>query len=256
MKYLLLTALLALPTIVHAQNPEDDWMWGANLAGTFSRINHLNTTVIRPWYQDSLFGAKGKYQYGLSGGMLMFHRWKDSRFAIQPEITYAHLTAFHQNDTISKHGRSHLRYEDSLGLKYDIRMNYEYLNLSLLCKIYPLGNADVGIGGLFITVGPKLGLHLARQNITYRSNMPELGPDLQIQENLRGVLKARTDFVICMGLGYEFYFTGWGLTVDARYGHGIPDVVETLANGYNFIDNKNNSQAFQLTASFVLPLFK
>jgi hypothetical protein len=114
-----------------------------------------------------------------------------------------------------------------------------------LVKVYPAG-------GLFVGIGPQIGLNINNTNLTYESNMPELGPDLQIQQSLREVLKGKSDFSILAAFGYEFEM---GLSLDARYRLGLTDVIETQSNGFNFIENKNWSHGFQFNVGFAIPFY-
>jgi len=92
-------------------------------------------------------------------------------------------------------------------------------------------------------------LNVAQENIKYESNKPYLGPDLQIEENLRSVLKGRTDVAVVLGISGELKGK-IPLSFDGRVNLGLADTIETLANGYNFIQNRNPSISFQLSVGY------
>jgi len=50
-------------------------------------------------------------------------------------------------------------------------------------------------------------------------------------------------------VGYDFNF---GLMVEARYVLGLSDVIETRANGFNFIENVNRGSGFQVTLGWAI----
>ena len=142
---------------------------------------------------------------------------------------------------------SQFKYDDIDELVYQIDFKYQYLGLSTFLKLYPLSD---NAGGLHIAVGPQLNFNLSNERIFYDSNRPDIGPNLQIQQNLRDVLKGETVFSLGFGLGYEFPF---GVNIEARYYLGLADVIETQANGYFFIENDNRSQVIELTVGYAIP---
>ncbi|MCD4698254.1 MAG: hypothetical protein K8S16_18670, partial [Bacteroidales bacterium] len=76
------------------------------------------------------------------------------------------------------------------------------------------------------------------------------GPDIRIQQQMRDVLKGRNNFCVGISTGYDFPF---GLSIDARFYYGVSDVMETEVNNFNFIENNNSSQTFQITLGYAIP---
>ena len=109
-------------------------------------------------------------------------------------------------------------------LDYRIEFKYQYIDISTLVKVYPAG-------GFHFALGPEIGFNVASTNLDYTSNMPELGPDLQITQSLREVLKGKNDIGVLVGVGYDFDF---GLMIEMQYRFGITDVIETPGQWFQF----------------------
>ena len=67
------------------------------------------------------------------------------------------------------------------------------------------------------------------------------------------MLKGRGNVGLIAGIGYEL---PGGLGLDFRYLYGFTDVIETQANGFYFIENKNTNTAFEFTLSYAFPFFR
>ncbi len=231
MKKTLLSLTLTLCCIsLFAQLEDDEFHWGFRAGATYSSIQDVSTTIIPPVFPENSYTTETAPRLGFVGGMYFYYRFRNTRIAIQPEITY------------SQEG-SDFNYTDIEGLEYKIAFNYQYLNFATLLKLYPAG-------GLHVAVGPQLGFNFTNTNLDYTSNMPDLGPDLQITQSLREVLKGETNLSVVLGVGYDFPF---GLTVEGRYNLGTKDVVETLANGFNFIENDNKTTVYQVVIGWLIP---
>ena len=135
------------------------------------------------------------------------------------------------------------------GLEYQIQFRYEYLNITPQFKIYPLAEYGDAISGFHIGIAPQIGVNLASTNIFYTSNTEVIGQDLQIQQNLREVLKGKNNFSLGLSVGVEI----GRLFFEGRWNIGFTDVIETQANGYYFIENKNRSQSYLVTVAYAIP---
>jgi len=227
---------------------EGKWLFGVKAGATLSSIDGIRTTLIREWYPDSTYSAEKKYSWGVTGGLFFYHRFKNSAVAVQPEVTYSmHGGHFHYSDSIL------LTPVDTVGLDYLMKFRYQYINLLALVKVYPFHNMDNFLEGINLNIGLQIGLNITPENIVYQSNKPFLGPDLQIQQNLRGVLKGKTDVTAVLGLSGELKGKV-PLSFEGRANIGFVDAIETLANGYNFIENRNPSVSFQLTIGYAFPI--
>lgn len=230
-KITLLSAMLfySICTLV-AQPMDDEYFYGFKAGANYYTIGDIQTTIIPEVFSTSTYTAETTPRVGFVGGFYFYHRFPRSRTAIQPEILFAQQGG-------------DFNYTDINDLNYTISFKYQYVNLGVLCKVYPFG-------GFHFAAGPQVGFNVANTNIDYQSNMPDLGPDLQIQQHLREVIKGETDININLGFGYDFDF---GLCIEARYSLGIKDVIETLANGYGFIENSNTTKGYQLTVGWIIP---
>jgi len=218
---------------ISAQLEAEKFYYGFTAGISYSKIGDVQTTLIRPVFPTETYSTTTNPLLGFTGGATIYYRFEKSKFAIQPEITYS-----------AQGGNFH--YEDIEELTYDINFNYGHLNITPMVKFYP-------VHGLYASVGPQLGIVIDRSALTYTSNQPELGPDLQIQQSLREVLKGNNSVAVVLGAGYDMPF---GLSVNARWVYGLSDAIETLANGFYFIENKNPPSNFQLTLGYHIPFFK
>jgi len=219
---------ISLPTI--AQMEEARFYYGFTAGVTYSSISDVQTSLIRPIFPEETYSTTLKQSLGFTGGAFVYYKFKKSKFAIQPEINYADNGGIFQ-------------YEDVDGLQYDINFKYSFLNISPMFKFYTMH-------GLYATAGAQLGIIVNRSALTYISNQPELGPDLQIQQSLREVLKGNNNVSIVLGAGYDLPF---GLSANVKWVYGISDAIETLANGFYFIENKNPASSFQVTIGYAIP---
>ena len=222
-----LALLLCMP--LTAQPDEDAWYYGFRAGATYGAIGDIPVTIIPATFSAETYDAVTHPTPGFTGGIMLYHRFDESRFAIQPAIDFST-------------GGGSMAYADVNDLEYTIDLAYQYATLGTDLKVYP-------IGGLHAALGVELAFNVASDRIRYRSNMPELGPDLQIQESLREVLSGGTDVRLLAGIGYDFPF---GLTVDLRYRRGLTDAVETLANGFGFIENPNKSTGLRATVGWLI----
>ncbi len=252
MKYLFPSILLILTFSGQAQNgffsKTGKWGIGIKAGGITAKIGDLKTTIIREWHPDSTYMLEEKYNWGFTGGVAFYYRFPNSAVAIQPEVTFSMQgSQLHYTDSIL------ISDTDTVGLDYTMKFKYQYINILPLFKIYPFLNQDNFLNQLHVLIGPQLSINIAPANITYVSNKPYIGPDLQIQQNLRGVLKGRTDVSVALGLGYQLPGE-YPFSLECRANLGFVDTVQTLANGYNFIENRNPSVSFQLTLGYTVPV--
>ncbi len=222
--------LLFSLNVAFSQVEDGKFFYGFKAGAILSDVSDIASTIIRPVFPVDTYSTSIVRRKGITAGFSVYHRFKDSRLAIQPEISYAI-------------GGADFRYMDVNDLDYTIDFNYQYLNISMMIKMYLTR-------GAFFNLGPTLGLNLTRTSLTYKSNMPELGPDLQIQQSLREVLKGKNNFSLSGGIGYD---AEMGLGIEFRYNLGVVDVLETQANGFFFIENDNLSNSIQVTVTYLIP---
>lgn len=219
-------------TISSAQLDETEFYYGFNAGMTRSSINEVQTTLIRPIFDVNTYSTSTVPLIGFTAGASVFYRFKKSKFAIQPEIVYADLG-----------GQFH--YEDVEELQYNIIFNYNYISIVPKIKFYLAQ-------GVHISLAPQLSLAINRNRLSYISNQPELGPDLQIEESLSQVLKANSIAAFSAGIGYDLPM---GIGFQVEYILGVSDAIETLANGFYFIENKNQTTALRVSLSYHIPFY-
>lgn len=212
---------------------EDKWYYGFTAGVTKSSINEIQSMLIRPIFPEDTYETKVQDILGYTVGAFVFHRFDDSKFAIQPEINF------------SREG-GNFNYKDIEDLQYDIDFNYTYVQLNPMVKYYM-------IQGIYAAFGPQLSLIIDRSDLTYTSNMPDVGPDLQIQQSLREVLKGNSNVGLVVAGGFD---TEFGLNINFKYILGVSDVIETQANGFYFIENKNLANSMHLTIGYHIPFFR
>ncbi len=228
----LMAAISLLSFSLAAQLPEKEFHYGFSAGVSFASMSDINTSLIRPIFPIESYSTNHQMKAGFSGGSFIFYRFKKSKFSIQPEIIYQDMGGiFH--------------YEDVNELSYDISFNYSYIGIAPIVKYYT-------VGGLNIHTGPQMAFIVNRSDLSYTSNQPELGPDLQIQQSLREVLKGNNNVSLMLGVGYDLPM---GLGLDIRCNFGISDAMETLANGFYFIENKNVMRGYSATLRYAIPFY-
>lgn len=200
-----------------------------------SSIQGIETTILsEPIFLN--YSLNNKQKTGYTGGLGVNWEIKNSIASVNLDMLY------------SQQG-SELRFNNSeKNFNYKMQFNYSYINFPLLVKVYPFEKSHDGLHGVNLGFGPQLGINLTPENIKYTSGgpgkLPAFGTDLQQQQQIRNVLKGKNNFGIDFHLGYDFQ--GAGFNVELQYHYGLTDMVQTLPNAYNFIENKNTNNTIQL----------
>ncbi len=203
---------------------------GFKAGAGYSTITDLSKVLVsESYYTGYTFENSGSWSF--TGGLYLNYKFEGSISAIYFEVSYSTLG-------------NKLHYSDINDFSYDFSVKYNYINMDLWYKAYLLN-------GLFLGSGPRLGLNLTPGGLFYTSNgEDQFGPDILIQQQMRDVLKGRTNFSIGLGAGYEFLF---GLSLDVRYYQGLSDVMETEVNNFRFIENRNTGSVLQISLGFAIP---
>jgi hypothetical protein len=230
--------LCSIPTVLFAQQ-NDNLTYGMQAGPTYSWVSNLQTTILsEPYYLN--YTLKKKPRVGFTAGGYVEYKTLHTALVLGAQLTY------------SQQG-SELDFNNSeKNFHYTMTFGYQYVNALLLAKFYPFEDPqEPSPKGFNVSFGPQLGFNLSPENIKYKSGGPgyqaAFGSDLEQQQQLRNVLKGKNIFGPSVGLGYKL---NSGFIVDARVFIGITDVVETQANSYNFIENKNTNTAFQITFGY------
>jgi Outer membrane protein beta-barrel domain len=231
----ILLVLLFTSLFVHAKaqpKEKDDrnLQFGFKAGAVYSNITGISKVLVSESYYTN-YTFKNNSTWGASGSIFLNYKFEESISALYSELSYCRLGNM-------------LHYADINDFKYDVAIKYDYVNFELFYKAYIFH-------GLHLGVGPRIGFNLTPDGLYYTSNgEAKYGPDIRIQQQMRDVLKGRTNFSLGVGIGYEFPM---GLTIDARYYYGISDVMETEVNNFNFIENKNAGRSLQFTVGYALP---
>jgi hypothetical protein len=224
--------VLLLVTRVEAQSGKQDsfLQFGIKAGCVNTGITNLSKLLVsESYYTDYTF--ENSNLWGFMGSLYLNYEFEESISAIYAELSYSRLG-------------NNLHYSDIYDFNYDFTARYDYLNLELWYKAYV-------VTGFHIGAGPKIGFNLTPSDVYYVSNGEALyGPDIRIQQQMRDVLKGRTNVALGIGAGYEFEF---GLSIDVRYYYGISDVMETEVNSFHFIENNNASRVLQISLGYVIP---
>jgi hypothetical protein len=204
-------------------------MFGFKAGAAYSGISNLSSMIVSESYYTG-YTLTEKDRFGPVVGFFVNYKFEETSMAIQPELTYAMMGGL-------------LNYSDVNGLNYQIDFRYEYVKLAFLAKAYITK-------GFHALGGPCLAYNISPTNLLYTSNGEALyGPDLEAQQQMRNVLKGKSDFSLVAGLGYEFKN---GINIEASYLFGLKDVIETQVNSFKFIENSNKSHSIQLTVGFAI----
>lgn len=237
MKVIPLILIFLLPCLLPAQRDaggrfEEGFYWGFKAGVTSSTVLDLRTTLIAPIYPVETYQTQENTRLGGLGAFFIDYRHSSKSYIVgRFEIGYA-----------MQGGK--FNYTDVNGLEYELAMNYDYLTLAPLVKI------NVPPGMPYVIMGCQIGVNLTSENLRYTSN-DDAFIDLQVQESLRTVLKGRSNTALTAGIGIEL--SRGGFYVEGRYTHGLTDVIETQANSFLFIENKNTSNYYQFTLGMPVP---
>jgi hypothetical protein len=210
---------------------EDNFLHIGFKAGAgYSTITDLSKVLVsESYYTGYTFENSGVWSF--TGGVYLNYKFEGSISAIYFELSYSTLG-------------NKLLYSDIHDFNYEFLVKYNFINMDLWYKAYLLD-------GLHLGLGPRLGLNLTPGGLFYSSNgEAQFGPDILIQQQMRDVLKGRTNFSIGLGAGYEFPF---GLSLDVRYYQGLSDIMETEVNSFRFIENRNTGSVVQISLGFAIP---
>jgi opacity protein-like surface antigen len=224
---IIVVAILLMTSSALRAQYKKNLMFGFKTGAAYSGISNTGAMIVSETYYSG-YSLTEEDRFGALAGFFVNYKFEGSSMAIQPELSYVQMGGL-------------LNYSDVNGLDYAIDFKYNYIRLNFLAKVYI-------VDGFHAFAGPGLALNVTPANIFYTSNHEDLyGPDIQTQQQLRNVLKGKSDFGLCAGLGYEFKR---GLTIEAAYTFGLSDVIETQVNSYKFVENDNRSHSVQLTIGY------
>lgn len=204
----------------YAQN-ETNITYGLKLGGIYSKISNLPESIKGRdnTFDNSVMETKGGY--GIEGGFFLNCKLYDTRVAIQPEILF-------------RQSAQTVHYHDTTGKKFELGLNYSFLQIGALYKVYPYEGLNIGFGAFY-------GISLSPNNITYKSNEAGGMYDVATRQFYQDGLDGADDFSLCFALGYELQES---IHFDFRYYLGVKDVVKSNASSFQFIENQNKNSTF------------
>jgi len=245
-----LTLLFFISTLSYSQDYRGEIMFGLHGIYGKSIIRDLSTTIIpEPFFIN--YTDKEEPTNSFGGGVFVNYRSKDfSLIGGQLEAAFV------------QQGGKYVFNNTEKDFNYEMDFRYQYISTNLLAKIYPVSyDAQNFWCGINIAFGLQVNSPVSSDNIYYKSGgtgySPAFGSDLEQQQQLRNVLKARTNMGLIGSIGHEFAITlgrvKLPMTLDIRKVQGITDAVETYPNSYNFVDNFNrNNVKWQVRLGFFL----
>ncbi|PZR25399.1 MAG: hypothetical protein DI535_18175 [Citrobacter freundii] len=222
---------------LNAQNDLDraELIFGIYLGANKAEIKDLKATIMPETFFTGYTLDPSKMT-GFSGGFFVNRRFDQSLFGLQLELNYGQYgSSLHFNNSVQD-------------FYYDMDFKYEYVSIAPMGKFYfgRLDNGMTGLGHLYIGAGAQFGTNIASDNIFFTGGgngwSTLFGSSIEQQQQLRNVLKGRSNFGLLGSVGYEFVRKekDTGFTFDFRYHRGISDVLETMPNSYNFAETKFN----------------
>jgi hypothetical protein len=212
------------------ENESKNLQFGLKAGTVSSKITDLSKVLVSESYYTG-YTFENKNVWSFTAGIFLNYKFEESISALYTELSYSRLGNL-------------LQYSDIYDFKYDFTIKYEYLNWELFFKAYIFRGFHLGIG-------PRVGFNLTPGNLYYTSNGEDIfGPDIRIQQQMRDVLKGRSNYSLGVCAGYEFKF---GISFDFRYFYGVSDVMETEVNNFHFIENRNEGRIIQFTLGYVIP---
>lgn len=234
-RFIILLYVTTLPLIANAQyavkNVETkNLQFGLKTGAIYSKATNLSKVLVsEPYYTGYTFENSNMWSF--TGGIFINYKFEETISALCTEFSYSRLA-------------NRLRYDDIYNFTYNFDIKYEYINWELQYKVYIFRGFTLGIG-------PRFGFNLTPGGLYYTSNgESQFGPDIRIQQQMRDVLKGRSNFSIGLLAGYEF---SNGIIIDFRYYYGLSDIMETEVNNFHFIENRNESRFLQLTLGYAIP---
>ncbi len=234
MKKLLLIFIISFSFIQFSFAQRKQISYGFFGGAAYSKMTNIEEVFIPPNIYKG-FETNEEDRFGAMAGFFFNWKYEDQKVSLQPEIFYSQQA-------------TRFNYNDVKGLNYKIDFKFNYVNVGVLFKFYP-------VEGLYVGAGPYVALNVTCDAITYSSNGAEVAaqtglyfePDIVQQKFLKQALEGKNYFQTLFGAGYEF---NNGISIAFKYHLGLSDALETKENGFRFIENKNKTNAFSLSLGY------
>ena len=181
-KYITLIFSMIFSFIAFSQHKEN-LTYGLKLAALQSKISNLPEMISGRDNSLSNYSLNNKGKFGVEGGFFLNYKLPDSRVALQPEILYRSAGEI-------------IDYENTTGKTYTLTLNYSYITIGALYKIYPLAGLNIG-AGLFYSA------NLSPNKVLYESNEAGGLYDVATRQFYRDGINGKDNFELSFSLGYE-----------------------------------------------------
>lgn len=220
---------------------------------TSLKISEFKKTIIRDeYYADSTYETSENRRNYMMFGLFAIGSPDFSEHILSFQLGLEYY--FPTNSSIGRSKKQNFQYQDYYfyangddSLRYDIQLNYHYLSTPIAVSVQGRLGKSFFIGAKF---GVRPMFNITPNRINYTST--QVMNDLQIEANLKETLVGRNLIMPWTGATFIYDFGGGKPTagLDIVWNFNSTDAVETLANGYNFIDN--NNRANSIGANFFL----
>lgn len=260
----ILSAVLILLSVCAFGQPKTEDSWGIhfNFGATNQRISGLDKLLVSdPKYKDYKFDvdksrwANWDFNFGLQYEAKAPENFQKLLVCWLPEVGISLATAQFKEKPIHRD----LKYQDSLGLKYEMNYNYDYFIINPLSGRFGIksrGNdkADKWDWAGFIEFSMPYHINISNTNLTYTSNVKNNEEeDLIIESELKKYIIGSNYFGFKFGFGGMLHFgENVALTLRGSRTLGFRDVIDTQANAHGFINNTNKRNAWNGSISVTI----
>ncbi len=223
-KYFLI--LLGFPMLCSSQYI-DNLTYGVKFGGLHSRITNLPEMLDGREHYRVLYDLNSKATIGVEGGFFLNYKIPDTRTAIQGELFY-------------RNSGAKVLYSNSRDENYELKLNYSYLVLGAVYKLYPILGFNFGIGAHYSK-------NLSPSSLEYKSNVSGGLYDTTNRQFYREGIIGKDDFNLSFSLGYEL---NQGLHFDLRYYLGVGDMIGNRATSFQFVENINRNSLLSVSVGY------
>ena len=214
-----------------------------------SKVEGLPATIIPDRFPKGTYEIAEDFVYAAGLGIGLKGLFSESNFLWRADFNY--LRRLLPKGYLDG---GDYRYNDIEGLEYRILLDYDRSNISAQLGYYILGQNDPTVVSAYLAFGPSFSPYF-RSRINYHTNRPDnLTHDLRIQADLEQHLHLRNDIALLITAGFEFGdFDGGRIELALQAQIGMTDILETTANGFDFIEHKNNRTLYlQATLGYLI----
>ncbi|MDX2070968.1 MAG: hypothetical protein SFV55_21240 [Haliscomenobacter sp.] len=245
--------VINLPLMLHAQAPEGTWLIGLKGGGQYFsfRKDDLLSSFYKAMETNCIH--ESKYRYGANLSVFFYKRPNQERFAWQNEISYSFRI---QGDPIKDYDLMYKSTSYNSDLFY--QLNYEYLNISTLAKIYlDYSRQNVVESGIHVILGGQVSLITADDKINLGSTDIDPSTLLNIRSTYRDTYRGLNNISLFGGIGWDGGEDSKlnPLNLDLRYYLGFKDLLETKNANLGGKESLVKASYIELSIGIIFPRF-